>query len=425
VANLVGALPGSVAYGVCSGLSVTAVRPLIDAVALLLSGGRISPMVPVDPVLVFPTPSPLQDSGWPKDGNIYTAELQANARQRADMARRQAAMLDVGDAFNLKYGMPLFAVCHGIRLMVLTAQQSDGRGLAAVAGSLASAAASGAASAGLAAAAGTERAGSAVAADDSQGLPLFLPAHVLRQLRGDAEPGLGATARNCFIAAGAAYVRDVGLLRKLLVGVPACALAVWGATVPINVLVPLAIWAGSALRTRAPAAIAAAGGITLAAFGLAYGLLGRALSQVGRIGRPDIQAQQQARLAGAFLQSVRNFAQRWPEHPSRSGEWSVANLAVLFDDMNRQVMADLDQAVAERRNARLDPGADVRLRDAYAAQSVQMRQLLVSAQGAESTAPAVRTAAQEALLECLRPEMERLKIWATEVSADSVEDTAF
>ena len=217
VANLVGALPGSLAYGVCSGLSATAVRPLVDAVALLLGGGRITPFVAVDPVLAFPTPSPLQESGWPKDGSAYTAELQANARQRADMARRQAAMLDVGDAFNLKYGMPLFAVCHAIRLMALTALQSAGKGLGAGAGALASASASGVASAGLAVAAGTERAWRAVPAadDDSQGLPLFLPAHVLRRLRGDAEPALGAAVQGGFTAAGDAYVRDLGLLRKL------------------------------------------------------------------------------------------------------------------------------------------------------------------------------------------------------------------
>lgn len=411
VANLVGAVPGSLTYAACAGLSATAIRPLVDAVALLVSGGRVTPLVPVDPAVFFPTPSPVGEGGLAKNGQVYTAELQANARQRADMVRRQAAMLDVGDVFNLKYGTPMFAVCHALRLMALTALQAQGTGFAAASGSVLSGGASGVASVGLAAAGGAERAGRSMPSSSGQDLPLFVPARALRRIRGDAEPTVIDAARRGFAGAGAAYVRDTGLPRKLLLGLPATALAVWVATAPINTLVPLATWSGSALRGHPAGAIVAAGSITLAAFAMAYTVLGRSLSWANRVVRADLAAQQEKRMAEAFSQSLHNFARRWPQqHSLPSGEWSVAHLAVLFDDMNRLVMEDLELAVVEGRNRHLDPGADRRLRDAYLAHSARMRQVLVAAEGAESTAPAVRTRDQCALLESLRAEMEGLQV---------------
>jgi hypothetical protein len=395
VLNLLGALPGSIAYGICAGLSATVVRPLVDAVAILLSGGQVTPMVPVDPALVYPTPQPLDARGHPVDGAAYTAALEATARQRKALALRQAAMTSQGDFFNLRFGTPLFMACHAARLMYLEALLQQGRAPGAGVGAGLSAAASGTANCLLGLVSGIARMGATVSVQrvDPCGVarqfevPMFLTRIDMRRIQLGVEPSLRLAVRQEFQAASHAYLRHTGLLRKLLLGLPASGLGIFAATIFINTLVPVGtLLAEMAVPGAAGAAgaLAVSGSVTALAFAASYWCVCKALACAGDAVRRNLEDQQRRRVEAAFRTSLECFARRFPEESfrltgSRAARWTAAQACVLFDEMNGIVLDDLRAAVDQQRNRRLDPGADQRLYTAYAQAADQMRSVLLAA----------------------------------------------
>lgn len=372
--NLLGALPGAAGYAVASGISAALLRPLIDAVALLLSGGGLTPLVPVDPAWVYPIPDPLNRHGHPVEGAAYAAALESNARLRQALARRQARMTDVADRFNLKFGTPLFAVCHAVRVMYQAALLvSQRQALAATTAGGLSAMASACAGFGLHLCAGAQRTVARVDVAPGVRLPLFVPRADLPWLRGECRPSLTLQVRQGFAAACRAEVRNVGLLRRVALGLPANGLAVYGGTVFINLLIPLGTLLAEQVRASPAGAIAVAGAVALVAFMLSYWSVCKALRLALQAVRLDSHRLAERQIALAFARSVERFSELWPRWVPvpytalrEPGAVPEAGPAVAsFDAMNQVVIEGLELAERQGDHGHLEPGADLRLAEAY------------------------------------------------------------
>ncbi|WPB57946.1 hypothetical protein [Xylophilus sp. GOD-11R] len=434
--NLLGAVPGAATYGVMTGISATLVRPLVDAIAVLLSGGQDMSIVAVDPALIHPLPSPMKPDGTLKEGVDYAAEMEINTLRRAEVAARQAEMLRIASFFNLKYGTPLFATCHTARQIYLSIlQRSHGLNLAPLSGAALSAAASGVASAGHVAAGNLDRMGERVEIrHQSPGgeprmvnLPLFANREDLRAIREERRPPLGEALGNTFHTAATQYLNGVSVARKLTFGVTGTALAVYLATTTIDTLMPLGQLLANTTHSNEAAFLVLAGAATVIAYALSYTAVATSLNFVGKKVRGNLERQQKERLARAFGQAMENFVRDHPQEVGRltrgrTGEWTVGQIGLIYDAMNRAVIADFDAAIAEDRNGNLEPGADRRMRDAYVRRAEDVRAMVVAAGLVEQIPPEDRTPDQSGLLATIRGSMGTLVEQVYEAMGDEDEE---
>ncbi|QHJ00014.1 hypothetical protein GT347_19720 [Xylophilus rhododendri] len=400
---MLGAVPGALGYAVIAGATAVTLRPLIDAIALLLSGGGVTSVVPVDPSILYPVPSPRHEDGRLKDGELYTAELKAHAEACAEVARLQSEMTGIASIFNIKYGTPAFGACHAVRLMhqIAVFHQWGLAPHAALAGAL-SALASCSANIIYGGAAAAERLGhrhglgAADRVNKPAGpllLPLFVTADALCAIKGEASPRLGLAMRTSFSKASRVYLGGSTLGRKLVLGMPTTALALFLATLVPDVLLPLGTLACEMLRSNRIAALAVSALTGLLAYGVAFTLLVKALVLIERHVRGNQKRRLQEQRAQLFRQALRQFAHEHPGQtgPLRSGEpraWSATELARAFDAMDRRVLADIEHAAQAGLNRDRDPGADRRMQDAYRAEAEQVRGwLLAAATDAAEQAP--------------------------------------
>ncbi|MES2532497.1 MAG: hypothetical protein V4636_15770 [Pseudomonadota bacterium] len=408
-ASLVGAIPASAAYAGAATVSQRAIAPVVASLAHLFNG-RPPLLVPTDPSLYFPKPALFGPDGRKKDGAQYNQELAEMQKNRAEMAREQAALSNGGDISNLKFGVPFFGAAHSLRILYqqLMARKGHGYGAAGVAGL--SALTSGFATAALNMALMLQKMGAKFHITDASGtprdVPLFLPQADQNALLDKAAAGLVASVKGNFQAAADAHQKGVPRFQKPTLGAAAMAGAIYLATVPINTLVPLGNLAAAQVKNNPAAAVAVASMAAFFAYAATYGGVGKLLGKSRALLQENVEKQTRQRMLAAFESSVNQFCSDHPEEvahllDSQGGQLNARQMATIFDLMNQRVVRDMARAVREGLNRELDPGIDQRMLDAYVETSNDVRAALVAAAGIESVPAGARSVQQWAVLDRL------------------------
>ncbi|CAN5617818.1 hypothetical protein BH10PSE18_BH10PSE18_23880 [soil metagenome] len=408
-ASLVGAIPASVAYAGAATVSQRAIAPAVASLAHFFNG-RPPLLVPTDPALYFPKPALFGPDGHKKNGAQYNRELAEMETNRAEMAGKQAALLNGSDISNLKFGVPFFGAAHSLRILYqqLMAQKGHGYGAAGIGGL--SALTSGFATAALNMALMLQKMGAKLHITDASGaprdVPLFLPQADQNAILNKAPAGLIESAKGNFRAAADAYQKGVPRFQKPTLGAAAMAGAIYLATVPIDTLVPLGNFAAAQIKDNPAGAVAVASLTAFFAYAATYGSVGKLLGKSRALLQENVEKQTRQRMVAAFESSVNQFCSDHLDEVahllgSQGGQLNARQMAAIFDLMNQRVVQDMESAVRDGLNNDLDPGIDQRMLDAYVETSNDVRATLVAAAGVESIPSAARSVQQWAVLERL------------------------